>query len=67
MVNYIKSCFVLSVLFATACDDYRLRVEVQTSGCAFREVTAGRVSEVFEAGSLPIFEQKWTPKTGPVN
>lgn len=56
MVNYIKGSLVLFVGLSAACDDYRLRVEVQASGCAFREVTAGRVSEVFEAGNLPIFE-----------
>ena len=57
MVNYIKGSLVLLVLVATACDDYRLRVEVQASGCAFREVTAGRVSEVFAAGTTSNFER----------
>ncbi len=57
MVNYIKGSLVLFVALSGACDDYRLRVEVQASGCAFREVTAGRVSEVFAAGTTSNFER----------
>ena len=57
MVNCTKSSLGLFVLFAAACDDYRLRVEVKASGCAFREVTAGRVSEVFAVGTTSIFER----------
>jgi hypothetical protein len=41
---------------ATGCgDDHYLRVEV-VSQCEFREVTAGRVSESFPAGSTAVFE-----------
>ncbi len=57
MVTYIKSCAVLVALIATACDDYRLRVEVGMSGCEFREVTAGRAGEVFIAGTMAVFER----------
>ena len=57
MVTYIKSCALLVALIATACDDYRLRVEVGMSGCEFREVTAGRAGEVFIAGTMAVFER----------
>ena len=57
MVKYIKRSLVLFALTTTACDDYRLRVEVGMSGCAYREVTAGRDGEVFVAGTTVVFER----------
>lgn len=58
MVNRLIYLGVAAALSCVACrNDYRLRVEVLESGCAFREVTAGRESEIFPAGSSADFER----------
>ena len=45
-------------LSCSACrEEYRFRIQVWQSGCAFREVTAGRESELFPAGSSAEFER----------
>ena len=45
-------------LSCSACrEEYRFRIEVWQSGCAFRDVTAGRESELFPAGSSAEFER----------
>jgi hypothetical protein len=49
-------CISVTAALATGCgDDHYLRVEV-VSQCEFREVTSGRVSESFPAGSTAVFE-----------
>jgi hypothetical protein len=47
----------LAILAVGCRDDYRLRVEVGQSGCAFREVTTGRETAVVPAGSAAEFER----------